>query len=357
MIEARAPGKLVIVGEYAVLHGAPGICVAVDTPALARLEPRPGRDSELVIPDTAEHFGFHWDIAGKVHWLDKAPGALGLPLACCLTTLAASGLWPAAAAASACRIELDTAAFHGRSAAGQRIKLGLGSSAAVLVALMGALLKLAQANPLTHDELTALCCAAHRRLQGGSGSGIDVATAVAGGVISIEPSAEGQGPRTKHLAWPRGLHMLAIWSGNSASTPAMLASLQNYREQQAAACTGHMAQLGNIAVQTLSAWRREDVAAILASLDRYASALQQLDRDADIGIYGGGHAPMREIARAHGTVYKPSGAGGGDFGIALAASAQPLDGLARDFSKLGYTCLEACLCAPGLTVTSGAQPR
>ena len=137
----------------------------------------------------------------------------------------------------------------------------------------------------------------------------------------------------------------------------MLARLQNYREQQAEACADHMAQLGKIAVQSLSAWQQEDVAAMLAALDRYASALQQLDQDADIGIYGGGHAAMRAIARAHGAVYKPSGAGGGDFGIALAASGQLLDAVARDFSNRGYTCLEAGLCAPGLTVTSGAQPR
>ena len=66
MIEARAPGKLVIVGEYAVLHGAPGIAVAVDVPARARLQSRPGPDSELVIPDTGERFGFRWNAAGDV---------------------------------------------------------------------------------------------------------------------------------------------------------------------------------------------------------------------------------------------------------------------------------------------------
>ena len=147
VIEARAPGKLVIVGEYAVLHGAPGISVAVDVPARARLEFLAGADSELLIPDTGERFGFHWNAAGRVSWLDKSPGALGLPLESCLATLDARGLWPPVNGPSACRIELDTAAFHDRSAAGQRIKLGLGSSAAVLVALMGALLKFAQAAP------------------------------------------------------------------------------------------------------------------------------------------------------------------------------------------------------------------
>ena len=73
-----------------------------------------------------------------------------------------------------------------RTAAGQRIKLGLGSSAAVTVALMGALLQLVQGGAAGRDKLEALCREAHRHLQGGIGSGIDVATAVAGGLISVD---------------------------------------------------------------------------------------------------------------------------------------------------------------------------
>jgi phosphomevalonate kinase len=355
VIEARAPGKLVIVGEYAVLCGAPGIAVAVNVPAIARLEPLPGPDSELRIPDTGECFGFRLDAGGAPRWLGKSPGALGLPLESCIATLAAQGLWPAGL--SACRLELDTAAFHRKDAAGQRSKLGLGSSAAVLVALMAVLLEHAKAARPEQEELIALCCAAHRKLQGGSGSGIDVATAVAGGVIGIAARAEAEGLRTTPLDWPAGLHMLAIWSGNSASTPAMLARLQDYRTRQAGACAGHMARLGEIAGRTLSAWQHADVPAVLAALDSYASALQELDRDAGIGIYGGGHTAMRELARAHGAVYKTSGAGGGDFGLALGASGQALAALARDFTARGYHCLEAGFCAPGLAVSGSAQPR
>jgi phosphomevalonate kinase len=357
LIEARAPGKLVIVGEYAVLHGAPGISVAVDVAARSRLQCCAGPHSELLIPDSGERFGFDWPAAGGVRWHGEHPGALGLPLESCLATLGARGLWPPSGGLPTCRIELDTAAFHHRNATGQRIKLGLGSSAAVLVTLMGALLQIARVASLTRDELIALCCAAHRHLQGGSGSGIDVATAVAGGVISIELSADDRKPRTTQLAWPGELHMLAIWSGNSASTPAMLARLEIFRTQRAGSCDGHMAELGAIAGQALSAWRRADVSRLLTLLESYASALHALDQDAGIGIYGGGHEAMRRIARAHGAVYKPSGAGGGDFGIALASSAQRLAAVAGDFSARGYTCLEAALCAPGLTVTRGAQPR
>jgi mevalonate kinase len=353
--EARAPGKLVIVGEYAVLCGAPGIAVAVNVPAIARLERRPGPDSELLIPDTGERFGFRLAADGTPRWLGQSPGPLGLPLESCIATLAAQGRWPAQL--PACRIELDTAAFHRRDAAGQRIKLGLGSSAAVLVALLAVLLDHAGVPQPGQAELIALGCAAHRRLQGGSGSGIDVATAVAGGVISIEAASDTQGPRTTALHWPTGLHLLAIWSGRSASTPVLLARLQDYRSRQAEACAGHMARLGGIAGQTLAAWQGADVPTVLAALERYATALQELDRDADIGIWSGGHTAMRELARAHGAVYKPSGAGGGDFGLALSASAPALAALARDFTARGHHCLEAGFCAPGLAVAGSAQPR
>ena len=135
----------------------------------------------------------------------------------------------------------------------------------------------------------------------------------------------------------------------------MLSRLQNYRELQPAACAAHMAQLGDIARQTVSAWHGLETDAVLKVLASYASALDALDQDADIGIYSGGHQAMRAIARAHGAVYKPSGAGGGDFGIALSTSGEVLASLRKDFAARGYLCLEAGLCAPGLKVQTTAQ--
>lgn len=355
VIEARAPGKLVIVGEYAVLHGAPGISVAVDVCALARLELITGLGSELCISGSGERFGFHWGVAAKPRWTGLSPGAFGLPLESCIATLGAHGLLPQPEELPVCRIELDTSAFHGSDAAGQRIKLGLGSSAAVLVALMGALLKFVRAAPLPQDRLIALCCAAHRHLQGGIGSGIDVATAVTGGVISVDFTPTSDIPHASSLAWPRKLHMLAVWSGASASTPAMLGRLQRYREQQAAACTAHMAQLGAISAQAVTAWREEDTGAVLEALDSYASALRNLDQAAGIGIYSDRHAALRDIALAHGAVYKTSGAGGGDFGIALSTSQQLQSALRQVYTAGGHMCLAAGLCPPGLQVQAGNQ--
>lgn len=354
VIEARAPGKLVIVGEYAVLYGAPGIAVAVDVRARARLESRSGHDSELLIPDTGQRFRFHADLAAGLRWEGPSPGALGLPLESCITTLKAHRLLPQTGTLPACRIELDTAAFHGADASGQRIKLGLGSSAAITVALMGALLQFVHAAPQPPASLSALCREAHRHLQGGSGSGIDISTAIAGGVISFERAPGSDTPHESCLTWPGDLRMLPVWAGNSASTTAMLARLKTYREQQPAACAGHMAQLGDIASRTVLAWRARQTGRLLETLASYASALRDLDGDAGIGIFGGGHQAMYDIAVTHGAVYKPSGAGGGDFGIALTTSPQVLTALRQDFAARGYRCLESGICAPGLQVQTTA---
>ncbi len=355
VIEARAPGKLVIVGEYAVLYGAPGIAVAVDACALATLEARPGEHSELVVPDTGARFRFHQDAGGRLAWEAPSPGPLALPLESCIATLVAHGLLPHGGELPACRIGLDTSGFQGSDAAGQRIKLGLGSSAAITVALMGALLGFVRAAPQSHEKLRVLCLEAHRRLQGGSGSGIDVLTALAGGVISIDFPPGSDIPRETSLSWPGGLHMLAVWSGQSASTPAMLDRLHSYRERQPAGCASHMARLREIAGRTVAAWHANETGAVLASLDSYAAALRDLDEDAGIGIYGGGQAAISEIALAHGAICKPSGAGGGDFGIALTASREVLAALEKDFAACGYLCREAAPGAPGLRVQTRAQ--
>ncbi len=44
---ARAPGKLVALGEYAVLDGAPALVLAIDRYAVATLEPSRDGDCHL----------------------------------------------------------------------------------------------------------------------------------------------------------------------------------------------------------------------------------------------------------------------------------------------------------------------
>jgi phosphomevalonate kinase len=361
LIEARAPGKLVIVGEYAVLAGAPGLAVAVDVRAEARITSLAGSGNQLVIPDTGESFRFRWVSGSGPRWEGDSPGAFGLPLEACAEILTVRGLLPRASELPPCRIELTTAAFHQTSPDGQRVKLGLGSSAAIVVALTGALLRLAGGPILSQEELTAICCEAHRRLQGGLGSGVDVATAITGGTVAIafnrQSGPEAPVPQAQPVSWPRRLSLVAVWSGESASTPAMLSRLRAFRERDAGRFASHMERLGANAGQAVAAWRAEDLSGLFSAITGYESGLRQLDAAAGIGIFSASHERLREIALKHGAVYKPSGAGGGDFGIALTDSRTVAQALHAGYAAAGISVLDAELCAPGLSVRGGGARR
>lgn len=360
LIEGQAPGKLVLVGEYAVLEGAPGLAVAVDVRALARVRSIPGPANQLVMPDTGQQFRFHWVADSRPRWEKNSPGAFGLPIEVCAEILTRRGLLPLASGLPACEIELLTEAFYETGQDGHRLKLGLGSSAAVVVALIGALLRFAGAQALARQELIDVCCEAHRRLQGGAGSGIDVATSITGGAVEIHTSRQpGTDVRTiqaQPVAWPSRLRVVAVWSGESASTPAMLARLRAFQQQSAARYSVHMQRLSATAGQAVAAWKADDVRGLLGAVAGYESGLRRLDEAAGIGIFSAVHERLREIAEGHAAVYKPSGAGGGDFGIAFVDSREAEQGLRADYAAAGYLTLDAELCAPGLTVRGGALP-
>lgn len=359
VIEADAPGKLVVIGEYAVLEGAPGLAVAVDVRAEARIRSLPGPGNQLVIPDTGETFRFRWVAGSGPRWDGPSPGAFGLPLEACAEILASRGLLPHGAVLPSCRVELVTAAFHHTQADGRRVKLGLGSSAAIVVALTGALLRFTGGPALSRQALVAVCHEVHRRLQGGTGSGIDVATAIAGGTVAIEfgrGGPEASVPEAHPVPWPRPLGLVAAWTGQSASTPAMLGRLRAYRQREGAGFASHMERLSATAGQGVAAWIAGDTPGVLAAVAGYESGLRRLDADAGIGIFSPAHERLRDIARAHGAVYKPSGAGGGDFGIALTDSRRVEQELRAAYAAAGIEVLDAGLGPPGLNVR-GEPPR
>ena len=357
MITADAPGKLIVIGEYAVLAGAPGIAVAVDVRARARITPVADAGSSLLIPETGARHPFRWISGGAPRWVGDSPGAFGLPLEAVTEILYARGHLQRAGDLPATEIALSTADFHCTDDRGERHKLGLGSSAAVVVALAGALLRHAGVAGVAQAELLAIACEAHRRLQGGAGSGTDVATALYGGTVGVSFPVAGGAPQVAPLPWPRGLHALAIWTGRSASTPAMLARLRSYQQAQPAAAATHLARLAAGASRALDAWRAGDPRGVLVAAEHFARALRQLDEAVGLGIYSAEHDRLARLAAAAGVAYKPSGAGGGDYGLALTDQREALAGLRQAVEAEGFRCLDRPLGAPGLSVQGAATDR
>jgi len=330
MIEARAsaPGKLVLLGDYAVLEGAPALAVAVDRRATARVVPMAGGRFTIDAPD----LGVSAAVAvagrdGRLEWRCDAAIAtrLGLVESLC-NGLVARGL---VAAGQGFGIELDTSGFFARDGAA-RGKLGLGSSAALTVALASALAIAGGQDARVADragwldELLAL----HRAWQGGQGSGVDIAASLAGGLLSYRPAAAAGEPRVAARQWPpAGASCLFLWSGQSVSTAGFLDRLAAWRRADPAAHAAHLGELCELAAQADTALA-DGPAALVALVDAYSAALERFANASGLAIFTPGQLGLARLARAQGAAYKPCGAGG-DFGVLVAGDPERLDWVRR----------------------------
>jgi phosphomevalonate kinase len=299
-ITATAPGKIVLAGEYAVLWDAPAICMAVNRRAVATIET--GADGQCRV---------------------STPGFEGKDRFAVVDAVT-EGQRPSG------EIELDTTAFaeNGR-------KVGIGSSAAVTVALAAAL-----GNTTGVYEKSL---AAHQRLQGGGGSGIDVAAAVYGGLFEYTRTEYEVSP----LSWPEGLAFRVIWTGISASTAARIERLANQAKKASRSA------LLLAAPRIADAWRVGDAGAILSEYVTYIGVLRQFSVDHDLGIFDAGHDELTDAAMVDGLVYKPAGAGGGDIGIVFGRNEAELDAFVLDRGELIHGVLSCDLDPDGVRL----EPR
>lgn len=298
---ARAPGKIVLSGAYAVLEGAPSIVAAVD---------------RGVVADASRPAAFVTDevrAAIEAGVIDRAP-------------------W------------FDASALRTSLPDGTSRKLGLGSSAAILVASIAAVAGerlLRGSTGSLASEVFPLAYAAHRAAQPG-GSGIDVGASAHGGVITAK-IRENKLEIAPHPL-PAGTVVEVFASPVSASTGDLIRKVRafaaadpaRYRRLLDAAARGSHAA---IAASTTA----ELVAAIGVQLD----ALAELGDASGAGIVTPEVAAIRLEAAAEGAIFGPSGAGGGDIAVYLggAPSSERIRSLAR---ARGYDLLDLRVGAPGV---------
>ncbi len=294
---ARAPGKVVLSGAYAVLDGAPAIVSAVDRYVTADSS----RHAERRTPEVEAAIG-----ARPAPWFDASPLREG----------------------------------------GE--KLGLGSSAAILVASLAAI-ALEAHGPLEHD---ALCDAvlepalrAHAQAQGG-GSGIDVAASARGGTLVAQRAHALQ---LRAVELPAALHVEVWAAGRPASTAELLGKVRGLDAARYQTLVAPQRLASERAVQALDAG---DAAAFVAALAMQCAALARLGDAAGAPIVTSEVQKLAEQAvREHAAVL-PSGAGGGDVAlfVGVAPPSSKLSALARE---LGQRRLDLSLGAQGVHAVSG----
>jgi phosphomevalonate kinase len=347
MTDASAPGKLILVGEYAVLEGAPAIVAAINVRAQAQVVAIPGPESVFFDALSSRAYYFVIDSSVGLRWVGECPEANGTILEAVIASCSEhSALF---VDGPSFRISMNTDDFF-TNGGGHWTKLGVGSSAAVLVAFVGALMAELNLAP-TPEELLTVCHAAHRRFQGGSGSGADIATALYGGVVVVRSEAAPENISATACNWPSNLVAMPIWSGVSASTPELLARFDKFKGASPDQHRHHLRRLKTLSEQACVAWSKESIIDILDTLASYDEALCSFDAEAEIGICTEPHARIRQLVEQQGAVYKTSGAGGGDFGLALSDSTEVIDAVRADCLESGFKVLDKIFAVEGLKVS------
>ncbi len=264
-MRVEAPGKLLLAGAYAVLDGAPAFVVAVDRVAIADGAHRADRPTPEVLAALSQ---------------EEAP---------------------------------DVDASQMRSGAH---KLGLGSSAAMLVASLGVAFRREGRDIEASDvreELLTRAQDAHRRVQQG-GSGLDVAASVHGGILSYSLIGDRGSERAvlRPSRLPSGVSLDVFWCGVPAVTTNMRALVETLRTRHEATYRLRIGAVAAAARGALAAADVDDLAGFIRATRDGGVGLAALGRAADAPIVPPLALALAAAADAEGAAFVPSGAGGGD---------------------------------------------
>ena len=322
-VDALAPGKLVLLGEYAVLEGGVAVCSAVD--CYARITVSTGGPSALTIDG-------HRPRSEEQRDGTDDPDVRRLP-DLVLQEGRRRGLGPV-------RVHASIADFFARDGS----KLGLGSSAALVAGLWGAVAQLVDLDGRRRDELLRQSLEIHRRFQEGLGSGVDLATSVFGGTIAYRV---GQAPRPLDVETG---HTAAIWTGAPASTASFLQIVRQARSSKPASYRSWIGKMADASERGLAALENRDLAGFGECLDAYGQLMAGFGDFCGRPVVNADHAAIGRLVREAGGSYKPSGAGGGDVGLAWAPEAEGLQRIVRRVREAGYSPLPLALVAEGLRI-------
>lgn len=284
---ASAPGKVMLAGEYVVLHGEPCLVAACDR----RVSIAGTRTVDAGKSASPNRLPFHplpEEAQAARRRAEAELGSLDLEWFACTTPL-----------------------YRGDQ------KLGLGSSSACAAAAAAAVH--AQHGfevqlPAVRRDILTHALEGHREVAP-RGSGADVAAAVHGGVLRYARQGEAVELCSEH--WPSGLHYRVIWTGTPVRTSGMVQRIFECSRQEPAAFDRLFGALRAAARSFIDAFSRAAPSEVLAATRAHHRAMQNLGEAASIPIVERRLAQVAELAASCGGAAKPSGAGGGDIALAL----------------------------------------
>ncbi|MCO7125174.1 phosphomevalonate kinase [Sporolactobacillus shoreicorticis] len=339
----HAPGKLYIAGEYAVVEpGYPAIIAAVDQFVTVQIEQKKvsGRIQSVSASlnwsrEAANKWKTYGDVSpfrfvlSAIKWTERYILAMEKQLDLYQLT-----------------INSDLDSKDGR-------KYGLGSSAAVTVACVRALLAFydVKADQQIIFKLAAL---AHLNVQGNGSCG-DIAASVYGGWIEYTSFDRDWLARSiqsgrnwielLHLNWPKlsvqrlvlpqDLHLIVGWTGTPASTFRLVRQVEKVKRVKEQDYQHFLNQSKRCVEKIIDGFRKQRSAMILDGIRENRKILAQLSELCGVAIETEKLNQLCMIAESYRGAAKTSGAGGGDCGIALAYRETNRNGLTAEWQKHG----------------------
>jgi len=351
MIRVSAPGKMILIGEYAVLEGAPALVYAVERRAVVQTRQLRGNEFSVQAPSlgiakqpfviapsggvrfdprlersTVKRLDFFRKIFEVIYQYLKERGSV-LP---------------------ALALNLDTNAFYSQVL---KSKYGFGSSAALTVALVKTLFAAVGRNA-DAEEIFRVALRVHHQAQGNLGSGIDIAASNFGGILLYERTLQAHAPLKipqRVQPWPE-MNIVPVWSGHSASTREMVRGVRKLQEENPTLYEQIMHRLMEISIEGCRAFRRKDSAGFLQAAADFYTALDKLGRQSAMPIISDEHRKIKELVHSAGAVYKPSGAGSGDIGLAFSNNPAAVKRLRQKLREHGIRLLDIELAQSGVSI-------
>jgi len=345
MIKVSAPGKLILIGEYVVLEGAPAMVSAVDRYAEVTLQESSIENYTVSAPSIdINEVEFSISNNNLVSYAAQVDIETQKKLTFFKNTFEFAWQYCQNYEVSKkpFKVTINTDAFYSQKLS---TKLGFGSSAALTVALVKALFKLINKdiiNSEIQNQLFRLSLAAHKKAQGNVGSGIDIGASSYGGVLQYRV---GLNNKAEHLIpekvepWAE-LPMITVFTGSSESTRKMVFGVSELNKKKPDVYHELMRELENTSKEGCQAYKSKNLFAFLNAIKTYHVQMNLLGKNSGMPIISPVHQKIARIIHQSGGAYKPSGAGSGDIGIAFAESDEQLHTIRKQIEENDFYCID-----------------
>lgn len=345
MITEQAPGKLYIAGEYAVLEqDCPAILVALNQFIRVSIT-KTKSTTGLIHSKQYSQDSIHWVRHGAKMVIDNRDNPFEYILAAISYTERFCIEQHIKMKVYDLYINSDLDSADGK-------KYGLGSSAAVTVATVKAILRFYNV-PFSNELVYKLSAISHYSVQG-NGSAGDIAASVYGGWIAFQTfdkpwlhhelarkslsqvvSEAWPGLKVQLLTPPDGMNLMIGWSQQPASTSRLVDETNANKAALNGEYKEFIRQSRNCVLKMIVGFEKNDIKIIKRQIRENRRLLQHFAQINQIAIEIPRLSKLINIAESFGGAAKTSGAGNGDCGIVIADEKTNLSALESQWRENG----------------------